>query len=166
MAKLCLLLVGFALAGAGIGCQRQYDEEQHPNYPSPAAQAKNRLLALHSDWYPIVRGPTPHTRLDWNVAFRLSGYLSLTPSIKKFPGFDAQHALGYGTPQEINASKVPELHDSLWHGLVYVRHEYSLQLRSGQPHTEPGWYGRVLVRDGCLFFGDMDMLKQIDKDLR
>lgn len=95
-------------------------------------------------------------------SFQMRGYLALRPGIDLPIEYETLTVLGKGSPEEISASKLAELREELreqlWHGLVYMKR--------ARPKEKEGWHGRVLVRAECLFFGDMEMLEEIDKDLR
>jgi|SRR6185437_9252605 len=135
------------------------------DYSKTVVEAKNKLLRLHPDWCPIAYGAMePHTPLEWDHAFIQRGYLSLQPDTPRPIENETLHLLGDCSPEMINKSKLPELREENWRGLVYVR--VGCSRRPVVRPEVPGWHGRCLVRAGCLFFGDKEMLEQIDRDLR
>lgn len=135
------------------GCENRYERAAR----MPANEAKDRLLKLHSDWLPFGQA--------FDGSFRLRGYLihrDLADEISGLQPRGEQLAALEGTPEEIAGRGDALGSEDRWKGIVYVR-------MVGDPAKEKlGVYndGRVVIRAGCLFFGDKEMLKQIDKDLR
>lgn len=140
----------------------------------PTIEVRDRLLKLHPDWKATdfngeISQPGSEERgsasffnnglLQRDLDFRWPGEV-LIPDEQPLP----RHAILGQAPSVINRYlDLPALSEEKWKGGVYVRGRWN----SGKADESPGWHGpRILIRADCLFFGDKEMLKQIDTDLQ
>lgn len=159
----------FGLVTLAIGCSGE-DRYERLSY-SPPMRVKDRLLKLHPDWQPWDGSMYPRRQpqgVKIHPDFRLRGYLVATPEAKTRREPKALTILE-GTPAEIKAHmNEPVMKGENWKGIVYVRQAPDGKYMPGQNVDGPGIYndGTVVIRSDCLFYGDREMLKQINEDLK
>jgi hypothetical protein len=123
-----------------------YKEPEPPVVKISAVQkAFQRLQGKHPDW---------ETRrfITGSGYFMAPGHYEPTESSWRYPHM----AVNYPATELANQPFEPEY----WKGIVFVQ-DYAKRYYKHQ-----GWYGPVLVKDRILFYGDQEMLAQVDKDLK
>lgn len=163
MRRTLVALLGLVLVCTGSSCQpRLKPRVGEDRHHSPLLlEVKERLLRLHPDWQ--VRS---YSHVS-NPSLSNGYYFVSRPDAKQPPETDAYFVLDKESAPVTSRIVLPELDEKEWRGIVYARFFFHPPvLYTDKPEEDkPGWYVRVLIRAGCLFFGDKEMLKQIDKDL-
>lgn len=137
-------------------------EAARPQQPAadryPPQEVRDLLLKLHPTWE-AWNG----SNVRYEIEFVHRGYLVSDPEIKKTRREPKALTALEGSPDQIKERMdAPWMSPDNWRGIVYLR-------RVLDPEKEkPGMYndGTVVIRADCLFYGDKDMLKQINEDLK